>query len=375
MEAITEFLGALLRQFAVGPALLAFLLIVFIYVMTWNYRRLRRERLTPDLLEGEKGVDQLDVDFGLARWQTVLTNRRALQLRLSWFLSKRRQLAVALLDVHSVVWRRYTNWVLIAVGLYFAGTFNPLALLLVVWGLECKIYSVRFQTPFAQMPWTRVVVTTFRRKQLSEFVRFYRSAQALWARIRTEKELADSSTRIGTVAEQDTDFAWGRPIWVYIWFLLACGLMQRIVEPHLSFDDYFFSPIYLGLPVAVAQRSRRDAVWTAIFGVTALLTMKFPSSGLTGFLVGDGRSPYFEQYVLVMVTLVVMALIASAIAQYLHPSLAFLAVIVWLGFVGFHMPTVFFDYALYAKVALAMATAILLTWVERAAGRFYGTAT
>ncbi len=372
MQAITGYLEPVLRQFAVGPVLLTFLGLLFIYVMTWNYRRLRRERLTPDLLEGEKSVDQLDVNLGLARRQSVLTNRRILQMRLSWFLSKRKQLAVALVDVHSVVWRRYSNWVLIAVGLYFAGTLNPVALLLVVWGLECKIYSIRFDTPFAQMPWTRVVVSTFRRKQLSEFVRFYRNAQALWARIRTEKALAAPTTGVGAVAERDTDFTWGRPIWIYVWFLLACGLVQRVAEPHVSFDDYFFAPVYLGLPVAVAQRSGRDAIWTALLGAVALLTIKFPSSGLTGLLVADGRSPYFEQYLLVMITTVAMALLAAGMSQYVHPSLAFLAVLLWLGLVGFHAPKVFYDLGLYTKVVLAMVAAIVLAWIERAAGHLYG---
>jgi hypothetical protein len=75
-----------------------------------------------------------------------------------------------------------------------------------------------------------------------------------------------------------------------------------------------------------------------------------------------------------MLTLVLMVLIAATLARYLHPSLAFLAAPLWLGFVGLHMPTVFFDYGLYTKVALAMAAAILLAWVERSIGHLYGAA-
>jgi hypothetical protein len=73
-----------------------------------------------------------------------------------------------------------------------------------------------------------------------------------------------------------------------------------------------------------------------------------------------------------MLTLVLMVLIAATLARYLHPSLAFLAAPLWLGFVGLHMPAVFFDYGLYTKVALAMAAAILLAWVERSIGHLYG---
>jgi hypothetical protein len=326
------------------------------------------------LLEGEKAVDDLRVDGLLKRTHTVLTNRRVLQLRLSWFLSRRRQFAVSLRDLRSVAWQRRTNWYLLLLALLCLGGLNPLALLLFLLAVEAKMYSVRFVAPVNEMPWIQMGSRSFLRRQLMDFTRFFRNAQATWAHVRSEKAVGEPTAQAVTAPETDADFLWGRPLWVYIWFLLASGIVHRIAEPHLSLDDYFFAPIYLGLPVAVAQRSRRDAIWTAILGVTALLTIKFPSSGLAGILVGDGRSPYFEQYLLVMITLVVMALVASAIAQYFHPSLAFLAVVAWLGFVGLHMPKVFFDLGLYARVALAMAAAILLAWVERSIGHLYGAA-
>lgn len=372
MDALTNFLVDFLRHLAIGPVLFAVLALLFIYVMTRNYLRLRHEKLTPDLLEGEESLDQLEVDLGLLRTRTLLTNRRILQLRLYWFLSRRYLLPLALGDVHSVAWKRYANWICILVGLCFIGTLNPFALLLVLYGLQGKVYTVRFQTPFAQMPRTRLVVTTLHRNQLGEFVRFYRNAQATWARIRAEKGLPAGPAPASAIADRETDFLWGRPVWAYVTLLLILGFLQRVLQPHLSFDDYFFAPIYLGLPLAVASRSARDSLWTAILGFAALFTMKFPGSGLLGVLTGDGRSPYLTQYLFVMLTLVLMVLIASTLARYLHPSVAFIAAPLWLGFVGLHMPAVFFDYGLYTKVALAVAAAILLAWLERGIGRVYG---
>ena len=213
---------------------------------------------------------------------------------------------------------------------------------------------------------------SFLRKQLTDFTRFFRNAQATWAHVRSEKAVGEPTAQAVTATEADTDFLWGRPVWVYVLFLLIMGIVQRYAEPHLSFDDYVFAPVYLGLPVAVAQRSRRDGVWAAILGVVALITIKFPSAGFLISLTGDGGRPLREQYLLVMVTLVLMVLVASAIAKMVHPSLAFLAVLLWLGFVWVNAPTVFFDLGLYAKVALAMAAAILLAWLERGIGRVYG---
>lgn len=372
MDALTNFLGALLRQYAVSPVLLTFVGVLFVYVMTRNYVRLRQEKLTPDLSEGERPLDEIEVNWVLMRTKTVLTNRRVIQLRLSWFLSKRKVLALALADLHSIVWRRRTNWICLLAGLYFVGTLNPLALLLVLYGLQGKIYSVIFDTPFAQMLWTRVPVRSLHREQLGDLVRFYRNAQVAWARTRAEKGLPAGSAPVSPVPEREADFLWGRPVWLYVVLLLVAGFLQRVLQPHVSFDDYVWAPIYLGLPVAVAFRSMRDGLWTAILGFVALFTIKFPSSGLVGLLVADGRSPYFEQYLLVLLTLLLMVLVASAIAKMIHPSLAFLAVLLWLGFVGLFEPNVFFDLGLYAKVAVAMAAAILLAWLERAIGHLYG---
>ena len=126
------------------------------------------------------------------------------------------------------------------------------------------------------------------------------------------------------------------------------------------------------MPIAVALRSRRDGLWTAILGVVALLTIKFPGNGLFPFLSRDGGNPWTEQYALILLTVVLAAALASFLARKVGPVVGILPVILWLGFVVYHMPAVFFDLSLYARVALAMTVAVLLLWVERAIGRTYG---
>lgn len=370
MESLSSSLESFLRQLAIVPAVFTLMVGLFLYVMTRNYRGLRRESWTPDLTESEKPLEELRVEWIAMRTHTILSNRRVLQLRLSWFLSKRKQKAVALEDVHSVVWRRTANWLYLLVGIWFVGTLNPLALLFVLLGLQSKIYSIRFGTPFAHMPLTRVAVLTFWRRQFSEFVRFYRSAQDAWARTRAEKGLLAVP-----VAQQpplvDEDFLFGRPVWVYVGLFMACALAQRILEPHITLDDFFFGPLYLALPIAVAARSTRDAIWAAILGSAALFTMKFPISGILGPALSDGGRPYFEQYLLIAITCILMVGVGRVIATKLTPSLTFLALLLWPLFIGLHVPDGLADLALYTKTAIAMAMTIILIWAEHAAAGFY----
>jgi hypothetical protein len=370
MESLSSSIESFLRQLAIIPALFALMVALFLYVMTRNYRRFRRESWTPDLTESEKSLEELRVEWVAMRTHTILSTRRVLQLRLSWFLSKRKKKAVALEDVHSIVWRRTANWIYLLVGIWFVGTLNPLALLLILLGLQSKIYSIRFGTPFAHMPLTRVAVLTFWRRQLTEFGHFYRSAQAAWARIRAEKGLpAVPLAQEPPVLEED--LLWGRPVWIYVGLFMICSLAQRILEPHITLDDFFFGPLYLALPIAVAARSSRDAIWAAILGSAALFTMKFPVSGIVGTVLSDGGRPYFEQYLLIAVTCILMVGVGRVIAAKLTPSLTFLALLLWPLFVGLHVPDGLADLALYAKTAIAMAMTIILMWAEHSAVGFY----
>lgn len=366
MEDIVTMVFGFARGLLVNPLIWLFFAILFVFVMTWNYLRLRREVFSPELLEGEQQLDEL-AGWGLgARTHTRLTNRRVLQLRLGWLLSRRKHYAIALADIHSVVWRRYTNWLLLIIGVWLVGKVNPVALLVLLLGLESKIYSVRFNTPVAQMPWTRMAVNTFRRRHFQEFVRFYRKAQVLWARTRTLKESAPAAVATPT-PEEDKDFRWGMAVWSYVGLYIVLAVAQRIFERHVSLDDYLFAPLYLGLVIAVAQRKSRDAIWAAILGPVAMLTIKFP--GLTpipGLSFGaDGLTPYLEQYFGVMVAFLLMALAASAIAKAINPTLAFMALFLWLAWVAFHKSALALDTSLYGKCALAVVAATVLAWIDR----------
>jgi len=363
-------LEGLFRNLIVSPIFLIFISILFFYVMTRNYARFRKDTLKIDLLENEKVVDQIDVDLWIVRGPTFLTNQRVVQLISNWFLSRRKTKSIALQDIHSLNWLRCTNWLFFVAGLFFLGLINPLALVLFLLGLEGKVYLLRFNTPFAQMPLTRIAVRTLRRGQLSRMWSFYRNAQIAWAKTRIQSGL---SATVNPPAEtiHENDFAWGRPVWSYLAFFFACGLIQRILEAHISFDDFIFFPLYLGLPVAIAQRNLRDALWTAILGFAALFTIKFPCGGLLSLFVSDGGAPFYEQYFFVALTLVMMVLLAYGISRYVYRDLSFLAVALWLGFLALYMPGILYDFGLYAIILIAMAVAILLAQFERAAGSSY----
>lgn len=345
---------------------------LFVYVMTRNYRRMIHDVFRPDLLEEEKPLDRLDVTGFFVSTRTILTNRRVLQLYLRWFLSRRKLFAVALADVHSVASKRSVAWLLLILAAFLAGGVNPAAFLLFLWGLEAKVYTILFDTPFALMPWTRVTVKTGDRALLADFARFYRNAQATWARIRTEKALAASTPPAGAIVDQETDFVLGKTVWVSIVFLMACGVLQRITGAHVGFDDFVFGPVYLAVPVVVARFSRRDGFWVALLGFVGVLTVKFPSSGLTGLAINDGGVPHFTQYFGVLVTLLLVSEASSAITRFVSPSLSAIAALLWLPYVALHMPSVALDAGLYARalmaVGLSAAGGFLAPWMASDAG-------
>lgn len=360
--ALNAFLG-MARRAAVSPLLWGGFAVLFIVIMTVNYLRLRNATFLPEWLEGEQQLDELVLPGWWMRTITRLTNRRVLQVRLNWFLSKHKIHAIALDDIHSVVWRRYTNWFLIALGVYMVGRFNPVALLLVMLGLEAKIHSIRFNTPFAQMLRTNAVVTSFRRKHFNQLAAFYRKAQLHWAQVRTQKQIP-VPTNTAYEPEVDRDFFWGIPLWLYagVWMVLALG--QRMLAKHVTLDDLLVASLLLGLSAGIAHRSGRDAMLAAVLGLTAFLSVKFPGRDLFGVALGpDGDAPYFEQYLGVLVALFAISAAAIALAR-ISPLAGLFTPILWVGFVAWFKPVLAQDFSLYARCALAAAAAVLWSWID-----------
>src|SRR5438093_11904336 len=89
-------------SFKLSMIFTAFFVGLFLFVMTRNYIKLRKEKWDIDLLDGEQPVDELEVEGGIRKTRSTLTNLRIMQMGLSWFLSKRKFHSIALEDVHSV---------------------------------------------------------------------------------------------------------------------------------------------------------------------------------------------------------------------------------------------------------------------------------
>ena len=245
--------------------------------------------------------------------------------------SRRKIFGIALDDIHSVTWRRYTNWFLILVRDLLFGHTNPIALVVLMWGLESKILSIRFNTPLAQMPFprARAAITSFRRRQFNELATFYKKAQLYLAQVRTQKQLPVQSN-VSFIPEEDKDFSWGVPVWVFVAMWLVIALGQRTLGNHVTLEG-LWGGILLGLPVAAAVQSLRSGVWTGILGASALVAVKFPGS--VGLIVlasgGDGGSPNLWQYVVLVVGAAVIAAVAYGLSR-VHPMAAFLAPLLWL---------------------------------------------
>ncbi len=365
IQAIAAFAG----QLGIEALFTLFLVGLFVYVMTRNYRRMIREEFRPNLLEGEKLLDRLDVTGLITSTRTIFTDRRVLQLYLGWFFSRRKVFSIAWVDTHSVVFKRSVAWLAFILAAFISGRINPITFLLILWGLDSRAYAIVFETPFALMPWTRVRVASRNRAALPEFARFYQRAHAVWAQMRGEMTPATTVSGPEAIVIQETDFALGKTVWVSILVVMACAFIQRIAEGNVGFDSFAFGPIYLATPVAAARFSRRDGFWVALLGFVGILTVKFPLVGLSGVLANDGGMPYFAQYIGVLVTLLLMSEASSAIARFGRPSLSAFAALLWIPYVALHMPTAASDLGLYARaiaaVGVALLAAVLAPWMAR----------
>jgi hypothetical protein len=333
-------------------------IVLFCVIMTINFRRLRHETFLPEWLEGEVQLEEIAVSHWWSRVWLRLTNKRIVQVRLSWLFSRRKIFGIALDDIHSVTWRRYTNWILILLGILLFGRTNPIALVVLMWGLESKILSIRFSTPLAQMPFprARATITSFRRRQFNEMATFYKKAQLYLARVRTQKQLPVQSN-VSFIPEEDKDFSWGVPVWIFVAMWLVIALGQRTLGNHVTLEG-LWGGILLGLPVAAAVQSLRSGVWTGILGASALIAVKFPGS--LGLIVlasgGDGGSPNLWQYVVLVVGASVIAAVAYGLSR-VHPMAAFLAPLLWLLPIAMMQPTSLAEMRTYATCLIAIASA------------------
>lgn len=344
-----------------------FAILLFCVIMTINFRRLRHETFLPEWLEGEVQLEEIEVSHWWSRVWLRLTNKRIIQVRISWFFSRRKIFGIALDDIHSVTWHRYTNWLLILLGIWLFGHTNPIALVVLMWGLESKILSIRFSTPLAQMPFprARATITSFRRRQFNEMATFYKKAQLYLAQVRTQKQLPVQSN-VSFIPDEDKDFSWGVPVWIFVamWLLIALG--QRTLSNHVTLEG-LWGGLLLGLPIAAAVQSLRSGVWTGILGASALVAVKFPGS--VGLIVlasgGDGGSPNLWQYGVLVMGAAVIAAVAYGLSR-LHPLAAFLAPLLWLLPIAMMQPSLLGDMRTYATCLIAIASAAAFSLLAEA---------
>lgn len=355
---MTEWLLKLIGSAILGPLLTAFGALVCVFVMTRNYLRIREERLHPDWVEGEHLLARVRVGSTLSEVETVLSTHRVIQLRLSWFLSRRRLTALDLKDATSVGWSRRTNWPALVAAWFTVSVLNPVALLLLMAGLQGRIYTVRFNAPFSRMPLGRISVRSFWRRHLPELSRLHATAQKAWTEVRARQGLP-SVPPPQLPGEPEGDFLWSSAVWFYLVLILAVAVGQRFVFGHSTLDDYVAAPLLLSLPIVAARRSLEDGLWTALFEVVGIVTVKFPS----GVLFHDG-TPQYLQYAAVVVTLLVMVAVARVVAVKVHPALAAIAILLWLGLVGVLTPDAASDLGLFARLALAVAAVPLVASAE-----------
>jgi hypothetical protein len=339
--------------------LLGLFLVLIAWAFTRNYRRTIKEPVPLDLLAGERPLDRLEVYGPFSTTKTILTNRRVLQSRFHWMLSSRKHFSVALADVTSIAVRRQTLWALLVVAALLVGTLNAFALLAFMVAIESKVHGLFFDTSFSTMPHTRVAVRTTRRRHVPLIARFYRNAHVTWATIRTEDTLAPSDA--GTLAvDAESDFAWGDAVWGAVVLAVLLAVAQRLAQGHVTLDDAWFGPVYLGIVLAATRRGLRHGALTSLMLLVALLSVKFTGTGLFGVGASEAGGASWSQYLVVLVALAGIALLVSWCARFLGPWASLPVVGIWVVAIAVDAPAAVVDVALLGKLLLAAAWSIVL---------------
>lgn len=328
-----------------------------IAVKTVNFRRRLLVKEEPILLDNETAIKSILVRNFLSRSSTRLTDHRVVQSRIWWWLSRRTADSIPLADVQAIFWQRWMNWPLILVAIYLIGRCNPVALILLMIGLEAKIYSVLFKRSFFHLPNSGIAVRSSRRRQFSELWNFFQFAQLQWLGRRSGRQMTPESTTYSDVGP-DRDFQFGPVVWAAIGLATLISFAQRFTG-HVTLYDGVLGPVLLALPVAAGRQKLRDGLLTAVFALSAVLCIKFPDFGVIPGLGSDGGHPNPMQYLVVLVTFCVVALF-SALLSRLVKELASLALFLWVPFAAFLDPQDFRDPIIYARLALAVTISVAL---------------
>jgi len=339
----------------VGLLLFLLLLVVLLYVFTRNYVRVRAEHFEPDVQPGEVVRDRITTNRFLSQTESVLTTHRIFQFRKFWLLSRRGIDSLALQDATRVTFFRGINLYLLLLLILVLG-IRPVALVVFLLLIEMRVYAVKFHTEAFFPPRYFPPVATISRHELGALDKFYRTAQAAWAARRVEK---GQPAAFKEQAIRDTDLRWGRAVWMAIGVYAIASILQRTLQAHVSFNDYFFAPLYLGIPVGLARRGLHEAVWSALYGVMMVIAVAFP-----GAFASDLPQAHVVQFLFLLAAVTGIALAAHALSRWVHPAIAFVALLLWPVLVAIYDSRLFFEYALYARTALAMAAAALVAAIS-----------
>lgn len=345
-----------LPTLTVGLLLFLLLLLVLLYVLTRNYIRMRAEHFEPDFQSGEVERDRITTNRFLSQTESVLTTHRIFQFDKFWLLSRREIDSLALQDATRVTFFRRINLYLLLLLILLFG-IRPLALIVFLLLMEWRVYGVKFHVEAFVPPRFPAELATSFPRELGPLERFYRNAQASWAARHVEKA---QPAVFKEQAIRDTDLRWGRAVWMAIGVYAIAAILQRTLQSHISFNDYFFAPLYLGIPVGLARRGLHEAVWSALFGVMMVIAVAFP-----GAFASDLPQVHASQYVFLLAAVTGIALAAHALSRWVQPTIAFAALLLWPLLVMLYDSSLFYEYALYGRTAMAMAAAVLVGAISR----------
>ncbi len=318
---------------------LGVLILTAIFIFIYNFIGFQQERPIATLYPEEKSIDTLKTQLIFDKQETTLTNRRLFQVQKKWLFSRNIFTFMDLEEITAISLSEFLNFIIFFIGVIVSFIFMPLGYILILYGLvnhmlRLTVYSTQ-----------KKIKITSSLADKDSFRSFITNIQTYAFNVKNKISAPVS----GTVVTENTpskDFKLGHAVILTIILYFIAGILQRLTEGSIKFDDIVFFPLYLAIPLIVGYR---NGAWTGFktgfFGFLTLFTLIFPVPFLA-----LGKSVFIWEYLAGFLMLTMGGMICG-ILRYVWTGIPVLAA--WLVFLYFYRNDSIYDMNTYLQLSIA----------------------
>ncbi len=283
---------------------LGVLLLAAFILFSVNFRHEIQSDALSGLYHDEQIVDTLHTSSVYDKQNTYLTNRRLYQIQKKWFLSRTLFTYFDLKEISGIHYVELQNVIALAIGIALSFIVLPLGYLIILFSLVHYIVRLTFYSN------NRKIRIHSSMADKDSFRAFLQRVQIHSFREKTGIEskppvIPQSASTAGK------DLRLGMNTIAVIAIYFALGLLQKMAQGSVKFDDSHFFPIYLAIPL-VSGHWFGPAVGfkSGFFGGLALLTLIFPIP-----FYAIGKTLFLTEYAAVLVYLSLSGLITGLLKK------------------------------------------------------------